>query len=120
MPTKEQKIKTAFILSIIGSASSDLCLLTYIFIYRIGNIFIANDFVSFVLSPALAAPLVLGILAITMVRDVGEVTGKNRIFYIFTRVLSIVAIVEGAIMSTIGLTALTIRFVSNILFGVLL
>ena len=119
MPTKEQSIKTAFILSIIGAASSDLFLLTYIFLYRIGNIFIVNDLMSFVLSPVLAAPLVLGILSLTMVRDIGGVSGKDRILYIFTRVLSIIAIVEGAILGTCVLVYLTIRFVSNIVFGVL-
>ena len=120
MPTKEQRIKTAFILSIIGAASSDLFLLMYILPYRIGNIFIINDLAAFIIYPALAAPLVLGILALTMVRDIGGVSGKDRILYIFTRVLSIIAIVEGAILGTCALVYLTIRFVSNIVFGVLL
>ena len=120
MPTKEQRIKTAFILSIIGAASSDLFLLMYILPYRIGNIFIINDLAAFIIYPALAAPLVLGILSLTMVRDIGGVSGKDRVLYIFTRVLSIIAIVEGAILGTCALVYLTIRFVSNIVFGVLL
>lgn len=120
MQTKEQRIKTAFILSIIGAASSDLYLLTFLFSYRVANIFIVNDLVSFILFPVLAAPLVLGILALTMVRDINDVTGKYRVFYIFTRVLSIIAIIEGAIYFTVGFIALTIRFVSNIVFDVIL
>ena len=55
-----------------------------------------------------------------MVRDIGGVSGKDRVLYIFTRVLSIIAIVEGAILGTCALVYLTIRFVSNIVFGVLL
>ena len=113
MLTKEQNIKTAFILSVIASSVLDLLLLSCIFYYRIGYIFTSNAFAAFFILPTLAAPFVLGCIALTYLRDAGDVTGKYRAFYVFARVLSIISIVEGAIFATIGFIAGAVLFVNS-------
>ena len=70
-----------------------------------------------------SAPAILGGIALSMIKSVGAMSdfnGKYRAFYIITRILSIVAIVEGAIIGTIGLIAGTVTIVNSIQFNVLL
>ena len=119
MSTKEQKIQTAFILSIIGSAISDTILLAFIGYYRLISIF-TNVFAAFVLLPTFVAPLILGCIALTILKDASGATGKYRFFYIFARVLSIISIVEGAILGTIAICLETVMVIDAIRYAILL
>ena len=120
MLTKEQRIKTAFILSILGASTLDLFFLGYIFYYRIGVYFSLGGFESLLVFPILVAPLVLGCIAQSLIRDIGAVTGKNRVFYVFARVLSVISIVEGAIFGTIGFVTATVNLVNALYFSAIL
>lgn len=123
MSIKEQKVQTAFILAVIGSSIVDTLLLCAIFYYRIGFAFFSNLFSTLLVMPAFAAPAILGGIALSMIKSVGAMSdfnGKYRVFYIITRILSIVAIVEGAIIGTIGLITGTVTIVNSIQFNVLL
>lgn len=102
MQTKEQRVQTAFILSIVGYSVADLFFLSLIFYYRVTSYITSNTFTLFFLLPSLVAPLVLGSISLSMIRDARGVKGKYRVFYIVARILSIVSIVVGAIMATIA------------------
>lgn len=104
MQTKEQKVQTAFILSIIGYSVGDIFLIGLLFYYRITAFISATAYLTFFfyisLIATLVAPIVLGSVALTMIKDARGVKGKYRVFYIISRILSILAIIEGAILST--------------------
>jgi len=117
MQTNEQKVQTGFILSIIGYSAVDLFILGWIFCYRITINLFYNQFALFFVVPFFAAPLVLGSIALYMIKDAREVTGRYKVFYIISRVLSIVSIVIGAILCTIGFIYLAVRIGSTIIYG---
>ena len=117
MSTKEQKVQTAFILAVIGSSVVDTLLLCSLFYYQIGFVFFSNLFATLLVMPVFAAPAILGGIALSMIKSVGvmsDFNGKYRVFYIITRILSIVAIVEGAIIGTIGLITGTVTIVNSL------
>ena len=103
MQTKEQRVQTAFILSIIGYSVADLFFLALVFYYRVASYITSNTFALFFVLPSLVAPLVLGSIALSMIRDARGVKGKYRVFYVIARILSIVSIVVGAIMATVAI-----------------
>ena len=61
-------------------------------------------------------------IALSMIRGIGfrTMTGKYRVFYILVRIFGLVAIIEGAILGTIGLVSGISTIVSYILYGVVL
>ena len=116
MSTKEQKVQTAFILAVIGSSVVDTLLLCSLFYYQIGFVFFSNLFATLLVMPVFAAPAILGGIALSIIKSVGamrDFNGKYRVFYILTRILSIVTIVEGAIIGTIGLITGTVTLVNS-------
>ena len=107
MQTNEQKVQTAFILSIIAAGVADTISLEALIVRQFGFLFSSNALVAFIVLPIFAGPIVLGSIALNMIRESSGVKGKYRVFYIISRVLSIVAIVESAIICTIGLVSAT-------------
>lgn len=98
-----QTIKTAFILSIVGNFSADALILIYAIFGLLGRIsapaFTASFFIYCVFALAfLAAPLIFGIIAINMIKNVEPPTPKDRVFKILAKVFSIINIVGGAII----------------------
>lgn len=106
MPTKEGRVQTAFILSIIGSTGVDPLLLFFITPYNyFGFSFFSSAIMAIIAMPLFAAPCVIGGIGLYLIKDTSAnaLTGKYRVFYILSRVFSIIAIVEGAILASIGL-----------------
>lgn len=91
-------IKTAFILSIISESCGDviLLLLFYEGIISYGSILSVINILIY--SALLAAPLVLGIVALSMVNKVKPITKSDRVFKMLTRIFSIISIVAGGIL----------------------
>ena len=111
MQTKEQKVQTAFILSIIANSVVDMFALSIVFYYRVTSYITSNWFALFFLAPLFAAPIVLGAIAQYTIREVRGVTGKYKAFYVISRVLSLVAIIEGSIILTVGLVYLGVGLI---------
>ena len=98
-----QTIKTAFILAIIGNAAGDALILVYAIFGLLGRIsaptFTASFFIYCIFALAfLAAPLIFGIIAISMIKNVEPPTPKDRVFKTLAKVFSIINIVGGAII----------------------
>lgn len=105
MTKKENNAQVAFILAII--AISVLCMLAIFpsFFSNYGDT-ITRLTMLFVLYPS---PLVLGIVALALIRDcAGGVNGKYRAYYIIARVFSILSVIFGSI-------AVTVYFFTNVI-----
>lgn len=96
----DSNLKTAFIISIIGLAFSQLMLIVPTSLYEYFNSLI-NDravFITVILT-IMAAPIVLGIISLSYLKKVDKVEPQYRPYLIISRVFSIVAIAfTGAIM----------------------
>ena len=101
----QNNLKTAFILSIIANASSEAFSYLALFVFPNHFSIAANLWAAMFIMPNLAAPIVLGSISLSLIKNIGDLKGGQRVIYTFTRVLSIIAIVVGAILSTIGLFA---------------
>ena len=99
----QNNIKTAFILSIIGDAISEVSIYLAIFVFPNHYSVAGNIGAALLIMPILVAPIVLGSIALSLIRDVKNAKGGQKVLYIFTRVISVFAIVSGAILATIGL-----------------
>ena len=98
-----QTIKTAFILSIVGNVSADALIILYAMFGILGRLsqpaFTTSFFIYCVFALAfLAAPLIFGIIAISMIKNVEPPTPKDRVFKILAKVFSIINIVGGTII----------------------
>ena len=109
MQAKENRVQTAFILSIIGSSGVDPLLLFFVTPYDyFGFSFFSNAALTFVAMPLFFFFFFLGGVALSLIKDANAsaLHGKYKVFNILARIFSIIAIVEGAILSTIGLVYL--------------
>ena len=98
-----QTIKTAFILAIIGNAAADALIILYAMFGILGRLsqpaFTTSFFIYCVFALAfLTAPLIFGIIAISMIKNVEPPTPKDRVFKTLAKVFSIINIVGGAII----------------------
>ena len=101
----QNNLKTAFILSIIANASSEAFSYLALFVFPNHFSIVGNLWAALFIMPNLVAPIVLGSISLSLIKNIGDLKGGQRVIYNFTRVLSIIAIVVGAILSTIGLFA---------------
>ena len=103
-------LKTAFVLSIIADASSEAFIYLALFVFPNHYLIVGNLWAAIFIMPSLVAPIVLGSIALSLIRNIGVTTRGQRVILVFTRVISTIAIVEGAIISTIGLFAFGTSF----------
>lgn len=98
MKRDSQTIRSAFIISIIAGASSDVFGLLLLFegVISYGSILEPINLV--IVSCLLLAPLVLGIVALSILGKAKPVTKSDRVLRILTKIFSILSIVEGAII----------------------
>ena len=101
----QNNLKTAFILSVIADVSTDICAFLAIYVFPNHFSIAGNIWAALFVMPNLVAPVVLGSISLSLIRNIGDIKGGQRVMYTFTRILSIFAIVVGAILSTIGLFA---------------
>ena len=101
----QNNLKTAFILSIIANASSEAFSYLALFVFPNHFSIVGNLWAALFIMPNLVAPIVLGSISLSLIKNIGDIKGGKKVMYTFTRILSIVAIVVGAILSTIGLFA---------------
>ena len=104
MNKNSQTIKTAFILSIVGNGLGDLIILFYLYLAaRLGswssNLSALGLLYIIIICSLIFAPLVFGIIAMNMIKNVNPVTQQDRVFRIITKIFSIVNIVGGAIVA---------------------
>ena len=88
-------IKTAFILSVIAAAYSDIYGLGLITQGIIAFGSIGNFTNALIILGIVAAPIVLGIVALSLLGKEKPVTKTDRVFRILTMIFSISSIVEG-------------------------
>lgn len=92
-----ETIKAAFILSIVGNS--------FLFMFLIALIFIGNTLLDMLFPNVLSSllsfamifvgPLVFGIVALSLLNKATPKTRQDKVFRIITRILSLIAIIEG-------------------------
>ena len=101
----QRRVQNAFIIAIIANC----CIDTLGLIMAYTSSFIAsyfNGFTGFIVAALiLAAPIVLSIVALSMLKGIQsyELYGKYRVFYIITRVLSLVTLITTGFVVFIAL-----------------
>ena len=94
---QSKTVKTAFILSLIAGISLDaLFILYFIFGYAYFAYLDSNLLRDAMILGFIMAPIVLGIIALTMINQVKDVKRSQRVYLILTRIFSITSIAEGA------------------------
>lgn len=95
-----QNIKTAFTLAIVAHAIGDGAVILYFLSQTILLDAIQSmDFSVFIIVLAiLLAPIVLGIVSLSKLKEAKVIQGRDKPFAIIARVLAIIAIVGGALV----------------------
>lgn len=109
-------IRTAFILSIIAGASGELFIIflytrgiiSYGSVFNFGNLFIVSCLCSL--------PLVLAIIALSLLAKAKPVTTQDRVFRILARIFSIISVVEGAGLIFLYLLIMLIVFMVGVAY----
>ena len=92
-------LKTAFILSIVAMASIETMIVIALRFYSyLSDIFSSRLVGATMLISIVAAPMVLGIIAFSYLKQIKDIQRTERPFYIVTRVLSIISIVTSAVV----------------------
>lgn len=91
-------IQTAFILSILAGASTDLftIYLFYSGVFTYSSTF--NVYTLILVSCIAAAPIVLGAIALNLIGKAKPVTPRDKVFRILAKIFSIISIVEGCLL----------------------
>ena len=95
MEKKNNYGKAAFILSIIADTFCDVGIVLVSFIYSFLNLNMRTPLHIFLGFSILAGPIVMGIIALSMLK---QAKGTKKVFVILTKIFSIVAIVVSAII----------------------
>lgn len=92
-------LKTAFILSIVAMASMEAMIVIALRFYSsFADIFSSRLIGATMLIAIVAAPMVLGIIAFSYLKQTKEIQRTERPYYIVSRVLSIISIVTSAVV----------------------
>ena len=103
MNQNSSKIKTAFILSIIGNSVWELILIAYLYLAaRLSSISVnlsaMGTLYLIIFATLIFAPFVLGIVSMQLIKNISPSTPQDRVFRILTKIFSIVNIIGGAIV----------------------
>ena len=106
MDNKDKKtLITAFVISLVAANFFEIIIIGY-YLFAFFGIALSSfsTMLSIVFVTGLGlAPLVLGAIALKLLKDVGEIIRPMRPFYIITKVLSIISIIASAILGSIVL-----------------
>ena len=99
MKKSSQRIKTALILSLVAGTSCDVLAVFLLFYSGLNTIFFAADPISLVIYVSVTiTPIVLAIVALSLLANTKPATPRDRVFKILTKIFSIISIVETCIL----------------------
>ena len=95
MENKNNYGKAAFILSIVADIFVDVSFIIVLYIYGLLNMNIRGLLYVFLGFSILAGPIVMGIIALSMIK---QAKGTKRVFVVLTRIFSILSIVSASLI----------------------
>ena len=99
MKRSSKRIQTAFILSLVAGTFLDAVALFLLYFSGITSVFSATDAIVLIIYVSVTiAPIVLGIVALSLLTNTKPATPRDRVFKILTKIFSIISIVETSIL----------------------